>query len=1262
MHRIFRVLVMLLLFIPTSIFAQNIIVNGNFEGYNTYGQISAPSDTDYEPVNGAYGVDYGHYCIDITSGNGHGINNGWNIISGNGKFMIVNGWGDDVNATKVVWKQTVDVTTSTTYNFSCRVVLLTKKPALWNPASADLRLIINGNQIAQKTVSLVNNQSQWVTWDNVTWTSGNSVSQATIEIYDYYSGNHGAGDDFGLDDISFVPNVVYSVDAQDDFPNTTLCLDESVDVNVLQNDNVLPNTNDAQVQVLTNPVPHGTAQVLSNKKIRYTFTDPNYYGEVQFDYRVTIHGLQSEATVHINTAQPPTLSNINLPSTIDICEGDELTLPNPTVAWNGSQGTSGWQVKVNGNWQVVNGNTIPSITTGHTKIRYTATNQCGTETFEATLNVHQEEEVTLPAVQDCDSYTWYGTTYTQSGTYDYETTTQYGCTRIEHLPLTIYYSDTVDSDVSACEQYTWHGQTYTSSGTYTYPTTNENGCFRLERLHLTISDRFRQVVNLTECDSYYWPRSQQWYYQSTLDSVTAEGPQGGCDSTFVLDLTIHYSETLDPVVIEACDSYYWNGQVYTESGLYTYETTNEFGCELTHQLQLTIHESESIMLPPITECDSFEWHGHIYTGSGLVVFDTVNQFGCNVQYQLPLTINYSDTLDWDPVTECDSYFWYGQNITETGLYTHMSTTPEGCDLLERINVTINHSVIDTLSPASGCDSYFWHGQTYTQSGYYTYETTGPTGCPYTEVCLITINHSSPPNDIYKTSCEPYQWFDSIYSEPGIYYHEMTNSQGCDSLLILHLDFADIFTSYDTLTRCESYEWYGSVYTESGDYEHEETNPNGCDTVCYLHLTIAPNYVVDDYQEDCYSYTWIDTVMNQSGIYERHFQSNDYCDSLVVLHLTIKEAVHHEFEQQTCLPFTWNGVEYYYEGYYEQFFDAANGCDSIVTMHLVQSDAMISEFDRISCTPITWENQICDHDGDYYHTYQSQQGCDSIVTMHFSLADEIVNEFDTIACEPFTWFEYECNQDGMTCFHSFVTSMGCDSTVIKHVYMNHFEMSTQFISACDWYEYNGIVYDEPGVTYIEVDTIFNQYGCDSIVSRIHLEIKDSEMIGLIDGLSNVYVASNLINGIYRYEINPDEVQGEITWSLSNPDWLIVEEQDNYCRVFVGTPGSATLTANFRTPDCGEIEREFIINAGFFGVGEQTMEVNVYPNPTKGTVTIEAEGIESVRLINMMGQVLEDRHGIHTNSLDWNLSGYAPSVYLIEIHTVYGTVKKRVTVCR
>ena len=76
----------------------------------------------------------------------------------------------------------------------------------------------------------------------------------------------------------------------------------------------------------------------------------------------------------------------------------------------------------------------------------------------------------------------------------------------------------------------------------------------------------------------------------------------------------------------------------------------------------------------------------------------------------------------------------------------------------------------------------------------------------------------------------------------------------------------------------------------------------------------------------------------------------------------------------------------------------------------------------------------------------------------------------------------------------------------------------------------------------------------------------------------------------------------------------------------------------------------------------MEVTVYPNPTRNTVTIEAEGIERLRLTNMMGQVLEMREYGRQDSVVLNLGGYTPSVYLLEIKTINGVAKKRLILYR
>ena len=87
-----------------------------------------------------------------------------------------------------------------------------------------------------------------------------------------------------------------------------------------------------------------------------------------------------------------------------------------------------------------------------------------------------------------------------------------GCDSTAFLVLTINYSDTSYTPVTACNSYTWNDQAYTVSGTYSA------------------------------------------FFQG--------GNAVGCDSTAYLVLTINYSDT-SYTPATACNSYTWNDQTYT---------------------------------------------------------------------------------------------------------------------------------------------------------------------------------------------------------------------------------------------------------------------------------------------------------------------------------------------------------------------------------------------------------------------------------------------------------------------------------------------------------------------------------------------------------------------------------------------------------------------------------------------------------------------------------------------------------------------------
>jgi hypothetical protein len=129
-----------------------------------------------------------------------------------------------------------------------------------------------------------------------------------------------------------------------------------------------------------------------------------------------------------------------------------------------------------------------------------------------------------------------------------------------------------------------------------------------------------------------------------------------------------------------------------------------------------------------TACDSYVWNGQTYTASGVY---TGTNTDCVTQ-SLNLTITPSST-NTTTATACDSYLWNGTTYTASGVYTG---TTANC-VTESLNLTITPSSTNT-TPASACDNYTWNGQTYTQSGVYT----GATINCVTQFLNLTITPSS----------------------------------------------------------------------------------------------------------------------------------------------------------------------------------------------------------------------------------------------------------------------------------------------------------------------------------------------------------------------------------------------------------------------------------------------------------------------------------------------------------------------------------------
>lgn len=291
--------------------------------------------------------------------------------------------------------------------------------------------------------------------------------------------------------------------------------------------------------------------------------------------------------------------------------------------------------------------------------------------LETTLHVHPTY-MTGVYLTACNSYDTIGVTYTESGVYEFQGESVFGCDSIVNLHLTINQSDTTFLNIETCDEYTWFGQTYSQAGVYEHLLQNENGCDSLLLLNLVMGESFIATESIETCNSYTW-RGQNYTTGGMYEDFVAN-PEG-CDSTFILNLALAYDKLID-TTITACNEFVWNGQTFTESGVYEYQGQSVQGCDSIVRLNLTI--------------------GQGYQGSllGLTQVSAASDIVSGIyEYCVPDSSSIApNTLDWsctNPdwlLSPSDNGYRCQLLVTNIGHGTLTAQTEHDCDTVYSIDI------------------------------------------------------------------------------------------------------------------------------------------------------------------------------------------------------------------------------------------------------------------------------------------------------------------------------------------------------------------------------------------------------------------------------------------------------------------------------------------------------------------------------------------------------------------------------------------------
>lgn len=552
---------------------------------------------------------------------------------------------------------------------------------------------------------------------------------------------------------------------------------------------------------------------------------------------------------------------------------------------------------------------------------------------------------------------------------------------------------------------------------------------------------------------------------------------------------------------------------------------------------------------------------------------------------------------------------------------------------------------DTLDTAA-CDVFVSPSGNYIWSASGTYLDTIPTseGCDSVITINLTIHRKQKIIEIIR-ACESFTWINGKTYTSRIYGPSVTyaDQYGCDSTIVLDLTILPPKRVNFVVTACDSFKWInnGKTYYAS-NYSDKDTlkTSEGCDSIVTLNLTVFQSSHYTDVVTACNSYKWIDGVTYYANTKDPSitYTNVDGCDSVVTLDLTIHKEYNLTENRSACDSFTWsNGVTYFSSvNGVKHRMTSQYGCDSTLTLNLEIKNSTTGTDRVVACNSYRWMNgktYTASNNTDVFILTNSA-GCDSIVTLDLTI-NPTVYGIDTIeACDRYTW------TNGVTYFNStntpkdtFISSVGCDSIVTLDLTINKQQTITVQDTGCRFYisptgEYE---WKTSGTYY---DTLPSSKGCDSIL-RIELTIVNIDTsLSVKDSL----VISNQDNAFYQWmDCDGNEIPGKTGQNLFAPE-------NGMYRVKIDQYGCSD------TSECAEIDYYW-----YPTVNQNNICSMIYPNPTRGGVTVDIgdrEKVESIVVYDMNGQKVEEIDLEDSSPYSFYLED-ARSMYLVKVVTTAGT---------
>ena len=626
-------------------------------------------------------------------------------------------------------------------------------------------------------------------------------------------------------------------------------------------------------------------------------------------------------------------------------------------------------ITVEGPWATMTDTTTfvvspPADLSHDTVVAYTVhfydENGCGYDTI-VNINVFAQSHVAFDTTV-CGSFVWNGTAYTQSQVIAWNGVNAHGCDSAVAINLTVYPNpvttvtglpelcvDDTAHLVAACVDtaalLVWNtgdtAQTITvaTAGNYTVTATNAGGCTSESTVAVAFSSPSQSTTDTTVCDSFLWNGTlytQTGVYRDTLTNAA------GCDSVATLNLTVndsylshdtlHLLQSQLPYYFAPSDTTFPNGTPSEFQFSYTLSAQNGCDSVIMEKVYVYMNYSQSFDTVVCASAVPLTWHGHTFTTTSTVTDSLQTVHGSDSVLTYTVTVDVLNAA----IGNVTHIVCYGDN---TGAAT--ATVTGGIQPLSYQWANAAGASVSSTTQVSN-----------RPAGDYTFTVTDAVGCSATaSVTLNTLHGQMLPGTI--SGPETLCYGDTL----GMITGTAATGDGC----VYQWQISPDGTSWTPLQGTNNTQNYTfQTPVTSSFHLRRAWISNDCGTLYSntLNISVWPvssDTLYDDvcvghpYQEHGFDISETETVGLGTLTSWIHYTSVHGCDSTVTLVLDIHEPRETDLNAEIC-----EGTGYYANGFAIPASETVgedtlsrvlnlqtvDGCDSIVRLAITVIDTAL----------------------------------------------------------------------------------------------------------------------------------------------------------------------------------------------------------------------------------------------------------------------------------------------------------------------------------